>query len=267
MVSANRFMPCQTQRHTELQPDCPVLVYCSKRWVEARSGTVFARVRLVNRTDREIGTVCLQIEGRKADGSTAFSIGGLVLADCGARPHSIFGEERMLALGRVEAELLRVRIEHVIFTDGTAWHDVPVRSMTTAEEARWRRCTCGMINPPEAALCALCGCSLSDESAPQMPADLPAEVKAPAETEAEASDREQGPALMPDLFPVPDTSAPQSYTMSVPVVREYYPVPMPYAEEGEPEAPLWLVIVLSILGALALAAVICFFIYCLVYFM
>ena len=26
MVSANRFVPCETQRHTELQPDCPVLV-------------------------------------------------------------------------------------------------------------------------------------------------------------------------------------------------------------------------------------------------
>ena len=91
MVSANRFVPCETQRHTELQPDCPVLVYCSKRCVEARSGTVFVRVRLVNRTDREIGTVCLQIEGRRADGSTAFTIGGLILADCGARPHRIFG--------------------------------------------------------------------------------------------------------------------------------------------------------------------------------
>ena len=74
MFSANRFVPCETQRHTELQPECPVLVYCSKRCVETRSGTVFARVRLVNRTDREIGTVCLQIEGRRADGSTAFSI-------------------------------------------------------------------------------------------------------------------------------------------------------------------------------------------------
>ena len=218
MVSANRFMPCQTQRHTELQPDCPVLVHCSKRWVETRSGTVFARVRLVNRTDREIGTVCLQIEGRKADGSTAFSIGGLVLADCGARPHSIFGEARMLALGRAQADLLRIRIEHVIFTDGMAWHDVPERPMTTAKAAHWRRCACGMVNPPEAAICALCGCSLSDEAAPQMPADLPGEAKAPAETEAEASDREQGPALMPDLFPVPYTSAPQSYTMSVPLV-------------------------------------------------
>ena len=72
---------------------------------------------------------------------------------------------------------------------------------------------------------------------------------------------------MPDPLPELNAPAPQSYAVSAPVVREYYPVPMPYAEEGEPEAPLWLVIVLSILGALALAAVICFFIYCLVYFM
>lgn len=267
MVSANRFMPCQTQRHTELQPDCPVLVYCSKRWVEARSGTVFARVRLVNRTDREIGTVCLRIEGRRADGSAAFSIGGLVVADCGARPHSIFGEERMLALGRAEADLLRIRIEHVIFADGTAWHDVPAQPMTTAEAAHWRRCACGMVNPPEAAMCALCGSALSDEAPSQMPADPPAEAETPVWAEAEVFDWEQGSALMSDPLPEPQDPAPQAYAMSAPVVREYYPVPMPYAEEEDPEAPLWLVIVLSILGALALAAVICFFIYCLVYFM
>lgn len=265
MVSANRFLPCETQRHTELQPDCPVLVYCSKRCVEARSGTVFVRVRLVNRTDREIGTVGLQIEGRRADGSTAFSIGGLVLAGCGARPHSIFGEDRMLALGRAEADLLRIRVGDVIFTDGTAWHDIPERPMTTAEAARWRRCACGMVNPPEATLCALCGSGLSNEGSLQATADLPTEPEAPLQAEAETSAAEQ--AVMPDPLPVPEVSAPQPYPVPAPVVREYYPVPMPYGEEEEPEAPLWLVILLSILGALALAAVICFFIYCLVYFM
>ncbi len=264
MVSANRFMSCELQRHTELQPDCPVLVYCSKRCVEARSGTVFARVRLVNRTDRRIRTVCLQIEGRRADGSTAFSVGGLVLADCGARPHSIFGEDRMLALGRAEAELLRIRVEHVVFTDGTAWHDVPERPMTTAEVAHWRRCSCGMVNPPDAAVCALCGSVLSDDAAPT-PAGLPTEPAVPAQPEAETCPVESAP--MPDELSAPEAPAPQLYPMSAPVVREYYPVPMPYAEEEEPEAPLWLVILLSILGALALAAVICFFIYCLVYFM
>ena len=261
MVSANRFMPCETQQHKELQPECPVLVYCSKRCVEARSGTVFVRVRLVNRTDREIGTVCLQIEGRRADGSTAFSIGGLVLADCGARPHSIFGEDRMLALGRVDADLLRIRVGDVVFTDGTAWHDIPERPMTTAEAAHWRRCTCGMVNPPEAALCALCGSVLADEAAPQMPT----EPEVPLRAEAEITAAEQ--AAAPDPLSAPEAPAPQPYPVSAPVVREYYPVPMPYAEEEEPEAPLWLVILLSILGALALAAVICFFIYCLVYFM
>lgn len=261
MVSANRFVPCETQRHTELQPECPVLVYCSKRCVEARSGMVFVRVRLVNRTDREIGTVCLQIEGRRADGSMAFSIGGLVLADCGARPHSIFGEDRMLALGRVEVDLLRIRVGDVVFTDGTAWHDIPERPMTTAETARWRRCTCGMVNPPEAVQCALCGSVLSDEAAPQ----TPAEPETPLQTEADPPAMEQ--TVVPDPLPAPEVPAPQPYPVPAPVVREYYPVPMPYAEEEEPEAPLWLVILLSILGALALAAVICFFIYCLVYFM
>ena len=140
--------------------------------------------------------------------------------------------------------------------------------MTTAKAAHWRRCACGMVNPPEAAMCALCGSALSDEAAPQMPSYLPAEAETPAWTEDEASDREQGSALMPDPLPEPYAPAPQLYDVSAPAVWEYYPMPMSYAEEEEePEAPLWLVIVLSIMGALALAAVICFFIYCLVYFM
>ena len=87
------------------------------------------------------------------------------------------------------------------------------------------------------------------------------------QTEPEFPASEQAPATMPDPLPAPEAPAPQPYPVAAPVVREYYPVPMPYAEEEEPEAPIWLVILLSILGALALAAVICFFIYCLVYFM
>lgn len=270
MVSVNRFLPCRTQRHTELQTDCPVLVYCSKRCVEERSGTVFARVRLVNRTDREIGTVCLQIEGRRADGSTAFSIGGLVLADCGARPHSIFGEDRMLALGRIEADLLRVRVRDVIFTDGTVWHDLPERPMTTAVEAHWHRCTCGMVNPPEADLCALCGSALSEDFVPRMSAEPVPEPEIPTQPVdgmPEPASASEPPAPVPEASaPVSEAAEPRPCPAAPQVVREYYPVPMPYEEE-EPEAPLWLVILLSVLGALALAAVICFFIYCLVYFM
>ena len=267
MVSANRFVPCETQRHTELQPDCPVLVYCSKRCVEARSGTVFVRVRLVNRTDREIGTVCLQIEGCRADGSTAFTIGGLILADCGARPHSIFGEDRMLALGRIKAELLRVRISHVVFTDGTAWHDLPELPMTTAEEAHWQRCTCGMINPSNAVLCALCGSALPDDAASQATPETSAVTALSEQTEPDAPASEMESVPIPDQTPAPQVLAPQQYSVSAPVVREYYPVPIPCAEEEEPEAPMWLIILLSVLGAMALAAVIGFFIYCLVYFM
>ena len=242
VVSANRFLSGEIQRNELLQPECPVLVYCSRRCTEQDTGAVFAQVRMVNRSDRTITTVILQIEGLLADGSVAYTQQDLILAQCSAAPHSLFGEERMLVLQREAVETLRITVERIAFADGTAWRRLPEQQLMTAEEAGWRSCNCGMLNPAENTVCDLCG-----EVLPELP-----------ETSAEPIAQREN--LTPDDIRITEDYAPAQ------VIREYYPMPV-YETEEEPEAPKWLVILLSVLGSLALAAAIGFFVYCLVYFM
>lgn len=254
VVSANRFIAEEIQLHKLLQRDCPVLVYCSRRCTEADTGAVFAQVRMVNRTDRKITTVLLQIEGLRKDGSTLYTQQNIILADCHAAPHSLFGEERMLVLQRDAAASLRITVERVSFSDGTSWRKLPEQELLTAEEAGWRTCACGMPNPAENDVCDLCGAELP-ENEDSAAAPLP-EIEIP--TEPPLPKRE---ALRPEDIRIPDEYPPTQ------VIREYYPVTVYETEEEEPEAPRWLVVLLSILGSLALAAAIGFFVYCLVYFM
>lgn len=242
VVSANRFLSGEIQRNELLQLECPVLVYCSRRCTEQDTGAVFAQVRMVNRTDCAIATVILQIEGLLTDGSAVYTLRDLILAQCNAAPHSLFGEERMLVLQREAVDTLRITVERVVFADGTAWRKLPEQQLMTAGEAGWRSCTCGMLNPAENTVCDLCG------------AVLPEIEDAPAELIPQRKN------LTPE-----DITVPEDYPAAQ-VIREYYPLTV-YETEEEPEAPKWLVILLSILGSLALAAAIGFFVYCLVYFM
>lgn len=244
VVSANRFLAEEIQLHTLLQPECPVLVYCSRRLTEAETGAVFAQVRMVNRTERTIATVMLQIEGLHADGSVRFTQQDIILAECSAAPHSLFGEERMLVLQREPVASLRITVERVAFSDGTSWRKLPEQKLLTAKQAGWRPCACGMPNPAENTVCDLCG------------AVLPEAIREPEVTPLPRTDE-----LRPEDIRIPDEYPPTQ------VIREYYPVTVYETEEEEPEAPKWLVILLSILGSLALAAAIGFFVYCLVYFM
>lgn len=244
VVSANRFLAEERQLHTFLQPECPVLIYCSRRSTEADTGAVFAQVRMVNRTDRTVTTVILQIEGLDAAGAVHYTQQDLILAECNAAPHSLFGEERMLVLPREAVACLRITVERVAFSDGTSWRKLPEQKMTTAEAAGWRACSCGMPNPAENTTCDLCGAALPEIGQFK-------EVAVPPPPKAEP--------LTPEEIQIPNDYAP--------VIREYYPVTVYESEEEEPEAPRWLIILLSILGSLALAAAIGFFVYCLVYFM
>ena len=244
VVSANRFLAEDIQLHTLLQPECPVLVYCSRRLTEADTGAVFAQVRMVNRTDCAITTVMLQIEGIHTDGSVRYTLPDLILADCHAAPHSLFGEERMLVLQREAVASLRITVERVAFSDGTSWRKLPEQRLLTAKQAGWRACACGMPNPAENTVCDLCG------------AELPEIVEEAVITPLPKTDD-----VRPEDIRIPDEYPPTQ------VIREYYPVTVYETEEEEPEAPKWLVILLSILGSLALAAAIGFFVYCLFYFM
>lgn len=244
VVSANHFLAEEIQLHTLLQPECPVLVYCTRRSTEADTGAVFAQVRMVNRTDREITTVILQIEGLDPAGAVRYTLQDLILADCRAAPRSLFGEERMLVLQREAVDSLRVTVERVVFADGTSWRNLPEQELLTAEQAGWRACPCGMPNPAENTVCDLCG------------KELPEIVEKTVVTPLPKTEN-----LTPEDIRIPDEYAPAQ------VIREYYPVTVYETEEEEPEAPKWLVILLTILGSLALAAAIGFFVYCLVYFM
>lgn len=243
VVSANRFLAEKIQLHTLVQPECPVLVYCTRRSTEADTGAVFAQVRMVNRTDSAIRTVILQIEGLHSDGSVLFTQQDIILAECNAAPHSLFGEERMVVLQREPAASLRVTVEHVVFADGTSWRKLPEQKLLTARQAGWRACACGMPNPAENTVCDLCG-----EALP--------EIDETVVTPLPISDD-----LRPEDIRIPDVYQPAQ------VIREYVPVTVYETEEEEPEAPKWLVVLLSILGSLALAAAVGFFVYCLVYFM
>ncbi len=243
VVSANRFLAEEIQLHTLLQPECPVLVYCSRRSTEAETGAVFAQVRMVNRTDREITTVILQIEGLDPNGTALYTQQDIILAQCHAAPHSLFGEDRMLVLQRDAVASLRITVERVSFGDGTSWRKLPEQELLTAEQAGWRVCPCGMPNPAENPVCDLCG------------EPLP-EVEETVVTPLPKTEN-----LTPEDIRIPDVYQPAQ------VIREYYPVTVYETEEEEPEAPKWLVILLTILGSLALAAAIGFFVYCLVYFM
>lgn len=252
VVSANRFLAEELQRHTPLQPESPVLVYCSRRCKEENTGTVFAQVRMVNRTDRVITAVVLQIEGLHTDGSVRYTLRDLILADCNAAPHSLFGEERMLVLQREAVASLRITVERVAFSDGTSWRKLPEQKLKTPEEAGWRVCACGMPNPAENSVCDLCGAALSGIAEAE-------EVLLPEPDNAT-------PLPIADPLQPEDIRIPDEYPTTQ-VIREYYPVTVYETEEEEPEAPKWLVVLLSILGSLALAAAIGFFVYCLVYFM
>lgn len=249
VVSANRFLAEEIQLHTLLQPESPVLVYCSRRSTEEDTGAVFAQVRMVNRTDRTVTAVILQIEGLDPVGTVRYTQQDVILADCNAAPHSLFGEERMLVLQREAVASLRITVERVAFSDGTSWRKLQEQKLLTAEEAGWRACSCGMPNPAENAVCDLCGEPLSEPEAQPLPQPEP--VAPPPKAE---------PVMAEDIR-IPDEYPPTQ------VIREYYPVTVYETEEEEPEAPRWLVILLSILGSLALAAAIGFFVYCLVYFM
>ena len=254
VVSANRFLAEEIQLHTLLQPESPVLVYCSRRSTEEDTGAVFAQVRMVNRTDRTVTTVILQIEGLDPLGMVRYTQQDVILADCNAAPHSLFGEERMLVLQREAVASLRITVERVAFSDGTSWRKLPEQNLTTAEEAGWKTCPCGMPNPAENTVCDLCGEALSEpeEAAEEPLPELEEELFTPLP---------QAEPVLPEDIRIPDEYPPTQ------VIREYYPVTVYETQEEEPEAPKWLVILLSILGSLALAAAIGFFVYCLVYFM
>lgn len=222
MLTIDRFFACDTEKPERLQPDCPVYLHCFRRNVERSTCAQFLQVRLVNRSERTVETVILSVEGIAADGTRRYLLPELILAKCNAAPHSVFGEDRLLALTQKPVKSLSIAVEQVLFSDGMVWRRRDGHSFINASQ--WRQCpACAMRNPPEAARCSLCGGSLVQPELPKVEFDPP--------------------------------TPPERPVRPAPIVRAQ-PVILPTdAEEDDFEdnsVPSWLVVLFCILGTVAL---------------
>lgn len=224
MICTDRFAIHPTQMQTILQPECPVYIHCSRRCTDQKSGTSFVQIRMVNRSERLICSVFLRIEGVRADGTAAYLLPEVVLADCNAAPHTVFGEERLTVLGREAVQSLNITVVRVCFADGMLWRKLPGQRVTTAREVGWLPCTCTMLNPPKAEHCALCGRSLSAQEEP---------VEEPHDA----------PRLPSPFVPKP-----------APILRDYEPT-LPPVRERRSTAMRTVLAVLSLLALLCVGAV------------
>lgn len=242
MVGIDRFFACDTEKPELIQPGCPVYLHCFRRNVERITEAQYLQVRLVNRSDYRVESVFLRVEGYAADGTAAYVLPELLLTKCAAAPHSVFGEDRLLALAQKPVKTLRIIVERVAFSDGMMWRRLGSQGFLPAEQ--WPQCpTCAMRNPPEQERCALCGGSLcqSADASKQPPVraeQLPQQILAPE-------------CALPPERPAP-------------IVRtQPFPLPTPDEESEETDSvPAWLVVLLCVLGTAALfvlaALVVCF---------
>lgn len=249
MVTTDRFKTMETYKQPEIQPDSPVYIHCSRRCVEESTNAVFLQVRLVNRTDEPIRTVVLQIEGLSEYGVVLYTMRDMILAECNAKPHTVFGEKKILALEHTPVHRVRITVEKVIYEDGIIWRRQPGQKLVSAKEKGWTTCECGMRNPPEAAYCELCGRPIREEAAPEAET-----VQTPVEDFPEIQ------------VPYIEEAPPETYKgmeRPEPIVRHYYEVHNVPSEHTEEEhgTPGWLVILLCVFGILALVAAVGFLAY------
>lgn len=251
MVSTDRFSAMETYKQPEIQPDSPVYIHCSRRCKERSTDAEFLQIRLVNRTDQGIRTVVLQIEGLSEYGVVLYTMRDMILAECDAKPHSAFGEDKILALEHTPIHRVRITVEKVVFEDGTLWRRNQAQALISAQEAGWNTCVCGMRNPPQAQYCELCGNAITQKTE-----NLPP-----------TSQEEDFPEIR---VPYIETEPPEEYSgmePQEPPVQNFYTVyeAAPAQPETVPEEhglPTGLVVLLCILGVIALFAVTAFLAYC-----
>ena len=118
----DRFTTSAPYRQALIQEGCPVYIHCSRICTERRTADRFLQLRLVNRWDREIESLVLCVDGFDAWGNLCGKISGLILLDCRAKGHSIFGEDRLISLGKLRAARIEVAVECVRFSDGMTWN-------------------------------------------------------------------------------------------------------------------------------------------------
>lgn len=235
MVPTTRFSYEKEQRHDYIQPECPVYVHCTRQCTDLPSGMRFLQLRMVNRGEHTVKTVMFCIEGVDDGGEVCYTLRGLVMGGCNAPPQSVFGEGRLFVL-RQTAQHIRIRIEQVVFVDGMSWRRQSGQKLLQIEKSDWKRCPCSMPNAPENEQCVLCGKRFDP----------------PEQRHGEESPAMHGEQVVPPQ--------PICRERPKPIVRENnFVADKPNDEEDEGErVPVWLVVLLAILGAFALTALLYF---------
>ena len=248
----DRFTCSPVYRQALIQEGCPVYVHCSRICTDRRTADRFLQLRLVNRCDSVVETLILSIDGYDVWGEPCGKISGLLLPNCGAQPHSIFGEDRLIALGKLRAAKIEVTVEHVSFFDGMLWRCRAANNPRPLEETDWELCTCGLPNEPQQERCDLCARPLAKPAAEVVPV-----VAIPVVTAEEAT--------LP--VPAPVISRPEPVLRSAEDLQESFQAFALAAEEYEPMdeeddgVPRWLFVLLCVIGGVALLAALAFLFY------
>ena len=157
MADLRKFIYSPLKKINMIQPECPVYVYGYGLAVQKYGNAAFAQVRLVNRTEKTVHSVFLQIEGKDQEGKSLYVLEYVPLVECMGKAYKDFGEEQPLFLPQGTVDSLEIHVLDVLFDDGMIWRKQSGQKLLTPEEAGWIPCTCGMKNPSETRCCVFCG--------------------------------------------------------------------------------------------------------------
>lgn len=253
---SGRFATSKIYRQALIQETCPVHVHCSRLCTDVRTGDKFLQIRLVNRSDRQVDHVFLRAEGLDPWGNPCGVLDGLVLPDCRAQGHSIFGEDRMISVGKLRASNLNITVQAVSFSDGMRWRCTAADLPQAMEETDWELCACGLPNSPKHELCDLCRRPLKSVTPapsvtePKLPDCSCPEPEMPVSLELSIPESRPAPIRRSEeelVFNLRDSGYPELYDEE--------------EEDDEEGVPRWLFILLCVIGGLALMAAVVFLVY------
>lgn len=262
MQQTGRFTFSKTYRQDLIQKDCPIYVHCSRLCSDDRTGGRFLQVRLVNRSDKAVENVVLTVKGIDGCGNACGQLSGLILPDCKAQPHSIFGEDRMIAVGKLRAQKAELMVERVSFADGMIWRRRTASEPVALKGSDWKLCECGLPNPPGNCRCDLCGRAqekgaepVSEQCAEQTPETG---VRAALSREEQPFLRQQEAEELPEGKPAPVMRSEQELAQRAVMLDAYLDEAETEEEDG---VPRWLFVILCVIGGIALLAAVAFLLY------
>ncbi len=225
MTDSGKFVYFPLRKPAVIQPECPVHIYCYGLAKQKCGDAAFVQIRLVNRTERKVHSVFLQISGRDSLGNVLYELQYVPLVDCKGDAYKDFGEEQPLFLPQGDVHTLDMQVLDVLFEDGMIWRKQNSHRLMTAAEAGWVTCTCGMKNPSESKCCVFCGKSMGSEAEGEKNVYFPVE-QAPIAEVIEPVAEVIEPVAEEREFAVKETEPP---------IEEEEPVAekiLPVAEEG-----------------------------------